>query len=241
MDERGEPTVTELTIDELAAQVGMTVRNIRAHQSRGLLARPRIVGRTGYYGPAHRTRLEEIRRLQDEGLNLAAIARVVDGELAAAAVGPFEGSAAEHRSAIELAGALGVAPDDAVIDRAEVLGLVQREGERVRVDLPALVALAEELATAGVPLDAMLDTVADVQGAADAVARSFLTLVDQHLATPILVDTGGDLEQFTAVVERMHSQARLTLEVLFDQAMARAIRAYLDPDTGGPEALERLA
>lgn len=241
MDERGEPILTELTIDELAAQVGMTVRNIRAHQSRGLLARPRIVGRTGYYGPAHRTRLEEIRRLQDEGLNLAAIARVVDGELAAAAVGPFEGAAAEHRSAAELAGALGVAPDDAVIDRAEALGLVQREAERVRVDLPALVALAEELATAGVPLDAMLDTVADVQGAADAVARSFLTLVDQHLATPILVDTGGDLEQFTAVVERMHGQARLTLEVLFDQAMARAIRAYLDPDTGGPEALERLA
>jgi DNA-binding transcriptional MerR regulator len=29
--------VAELTIDELARETGMTVRNIRAHQSRGLL------------------------------------------------------------------------------------------------------------------------------------------------------------------------------------------------------------
>ena len=42
-----------LTIDELAQRVGMTVRNIRAHQSRGLLPPPVVRGRTGYYGPDH--------------------------------------------------------------------------------------------------------------------------------------------------------------------------------------------
>ena len=31
-----------LTIDELAARVGMTARNIRAHQSRGLLPPPHL-------------------------------------------------------------------------------------------------------------------------------------------------------------------------------------------------------
>ena len=30
----------QLTIDQLAQRTGMTVRNIRAHQSRGLLPRP---------------------------------------------------------------------------------------------------------------------------------------------------------------------------------------------------------
>ncbi len=43
--------VAELTIDELARETGMTVRNIRAHQSRGLLPPPEVRARTGYYGP----------------------------------------------------------------------------------------------------------------------------------------------------------------------------------------------
>src|ERR687885_631192 len=45
--------VTEMTIDQLAQAAGMTVRNVRAHQSRGLLPPPRLTGRTGYYGPEH--------------------------------------------------------------------------------------------------------------------------------------------------------------------------------------------
>src|SRR5918996_729506 len=47
----------DLTIDELAARGGMTVRNVRAYASRGLLPPPRLVGRTGYYGRDHVDRL----------------------------------------------------------------------------------------------------------------------------------------------------------------------------------------
>src|SRR3954463_4468114 len=72
-------TQTELTIDELARRTGMTVRNIRAHQSRGLLPPPEVRGRTGYYGPDHVARLELIRELQSEGFNLEAIRRLVTG------------------------------------------------------------------------------------------------------------------------------------------------------------------
>ena len=42
----------ELTIEQLAHETGMTVRNIRAHQSRGLLPPPEVRSRTGYYGPS---------------------------------------------------------------------------------------------------------------------------------------------------------------------------------------------
>ena len=66
--------MSELTVDQLAREVGMTVRNVRAYAARGLLPPPRLVGRTGYYGPEHVRRLTQVRRLQDEGLNLAAIA-----------------------------------------------------------------------------------------------------------------------------------------------------------------------
>src|SRR4051794_33940235 len=68
----------ELTIDELAQPPGMTVRNIRAHQSRGLLPPPAVRGRTGYYGPAHLARIELIQEMQAQGFNLQAIRRLVD-------------------------------------------------------------------------------------------------------------------------------------------------------------------
>ena len=55
----------------------MTVRNIRAHQSRGLLPPPDVRGRTGFYGREHIARIELIREMQAEGFNLEAIRRIV--------------------------------------------------------------------------------------------------------------------------------------------------------------------
>ena len=67
-----------LTIDELARRTGMTVRNIRAHQSRGLLPAPQVRGRTGYYGAEHEQRINLIRELQGDGFKLEAISRLLD-------------------------------------------------------------------------------------------------------------------------------------------------------------------
>src|SRR5919198_1116696 len=68
-----------LTIDQLAHRTGMTVRNIRAHQSRGLVPPPEVRGRTGYYGPDHLARIELIKELQADGFNLEAIRRLLEG------------------------------------------------------------------------------------------------------------------------------------------------------------------
>src|ERR687897_2043584 len=71
-------TEDDLTIDELARRTGMTVRNIRAHQSRGLLPPPEVRGRTGYYGSEHVARIELIKELQADGFNLEAIRRLLE-------------------------------------------------------------------------------------------------------------------------------------------------------------------
>src|SRR3982750_2375040 len=71
-------TDQQLTIDELAQRTGMTVRNLRAHQSRGLLPPPDVRGRTGYYGPEHEARVELIKELQADGFNLDAIRRLLE-------------------------------------------------------------------------------------------------------------------------------------------------------------------
>src|SRR4051812_44090976 len=73
---RGEAS---MTIDELARRTGMTVRNIRAHQSRGIVPPPEVRGRTGYYGDEHLSRIELIKELQADGFNLEAIRRLLEG------------------------------------------------------------------------------------------------------------------------------------------------------------------
>src|SRR5271169_3998011 len=67
-----------LTIEQLAADSGMTVRNIRAHRARGLLPAPEVRERIGYYGPEHLSRLRLIARMQGDGFNLKAIERLLD-------------------------------------------------------------------------------------------------------------------------------------------------------------------
>src|SRR5699024_1698913 len=89
---RGRPTCcgwsTEVTrsgsdplrrIEDLAAEAGTTVRNIRLYQEKGLLPPPVRRGRSALYGPEHRRRLRLVLRLLDRGYTFATI-----GELFAA-------------------------------------------------------------------------------------------------------------------------------------------------------------
>jgi DNA-binding transcriptional MerR regulator len=66
-------TSAHLTIDELATASGTTTRRVRSLQTLGLLPHPKLSGRTGLYGPAHRDRLSAILRLQDRGFSLESL------------------------------------------------------------------------------------------------------------------------------------------------------------------------
>ena len=70
----------DLTVDQLAQRVGMTVRNVRAYAARGLLPPPRLRGRTGYYGSEHVARLSLVRDLLAQGYTLAAVEKSVAGD-----------------------------------------------------------------------------------------------------------------------------------------------------------------
>ncbi|WP_241901528.1 MerR family transcriptional regulator [Nocardioides houyundeii] len=68
-----------LTLDELTARVGMSVRNIRFYTTKGLVPPPIRRGRSGYYSADHVARLELVQELQSHGFTLAAIERYVAG------------------------------------------------------------------------------------------------------------------------------------------------------------------
>jgi DNA-binding transcriptional MerR regulator len=67
-----------LTIEQLAFESGLSVRNIRSHQARGLLPPPVVRRRVGYYGSEHLERLRVIGELQSEGLNLKAVKQLLE-------------------------------------------------------------------------------------------------------------------------------------------------------------------
>src|SRR5450759_954094 len=94
----------DLTVEQLAAEVGMSVRNIRNHYTRGLLPPPQVRARVGYYNSEHVARLRLILDLQADGFNLASIERLLSGSdgLAARLLGlrkavttPFEAESPE--------------------------------------------------------------------------------------------------------------------------------------------------
>src|SRR5512133_3797411 len=59
-----------LTLKELAGAVGMTTRNVRAYQTRGLLQPPGRAGRTSVYTADHVERLQQVQRARARGASL---------------------------------------------------------------------------------------------------------------------------------------------------------------------------
>ena len=149
-----------MTIDELAQRTGMTVRNIRAHQSRGLVPPPEVRGRTGYYGDDHVGRVELIQELQADGFNLESIRKLLDTAGGSSAEvlnfsrtlrAPFEDEQPEILTEEEFAERWGPL-DPRLMARTEKLGLLRDLGDgRYEILSPRLQRAGLELAELGVP------------------------------------------------------------------------------------------
>src|SRR3712207_4679019 len=117
----------------------MTVRNLRAHQARGLLPAPEVRGRTGYYGTDHVARVELIKELQADGFNLEAIRKLIDAQPGSSAEilrftravrQPFEEEEPLIVEIGELAESFGAdEPDTKMLEQALKLGLLHPLGE----------------------------------------------------------------------------------------------------------------
>jgi len=224
-----------MTIRELAQRTGMTVRNIRAHQTRGLLPPPVVRGRTGYYNDEHVARIELTREMQADGLNLEAIRRVLDsGDGSAAAISdftralraPFEDEAPEIFAAEELTTLWGGEPDPKMMRRAEKLGIVRTLPDgRIEVISPRLLRAASELAELGIGPEGALATAEKLRRHADGVARAFVELFVKEVWQPF--DRAGrperDWPRMSDALERMRPLAAGALLATFQIAMGEAV------------------
>ncbi len=226
---------SEMTIRELAERTGMTVRNIRAHQTRGLLPPPVVRGRTGYYNEEHVARIALTREMQADGLNLEAIRRVLDSADGSASAifdftralrTPFEDEAPEIFGADELASIWGEGTDPKLLRQAEKLGIFRTLPDgRVEVISPRLVQAAAELAKLGIGAGGAIATAEKLRQHADGAAHAFVRLFVKEVWEPF--DEAGrperDWPKMSEALERMRPLAAGALLAMFQIAMGEAI------------------
>jgi DNA-binding transcriptional MerR regulator len=216
----------ELTIDELARETGMTVRNIRSHASRGLLPPPEVRARTGYYGPEHVARLRLILELQSAGHSLAGIKHLfsrTDGSTAEDVLGfartllaPYESETPEVVEESELVERFG--NGGKLRHKALKLGLIVPLGEgRFEVPSPALLRAGELLAELGVEPERALNLLESISRSTDSIAEQFVKLFLERFWT----GPDDDLGEVQAALDQLRPLATEAVVALFHQRMTR--------------------
>jgi DNA-binding transcriptional MerR regulator len=233
---------SEYRLDELARRAGVASTTVRLYQTRGLLAPPRLEGRTGWYDDSHLSRLRLIARLQGEGHSLAGIADLLEQWEQGRSLDAVVGVEAEldallgevHSVVLDPAELLGRFPEGAmtpeVMQRAASLGLVQPTEEgKVRVADRRFLETGSGLAHLGIPADVILDEWEALVAHTDDIAARFVAVFETHLA-PTDWRQGLDTEEareLARTLARLQSTTRQVLAAALDASVARIGRERL--------------
>jgi DNA-binding transcriptional MerR regulator len=230
-----ERTAEQLTVDDLAARTGMTVRTVRFYVAEGLLPPPVRRGRIAYYGSQHRMRLDLIRELQGHGYTLAAIERVLariphdasaaDFAMQAAMLAPWTPEPAEEldRSSLERRAGRRLSRDE--IELLVALGIVERVGRTGFRTTPSTLGMGLELIELPVPTAVLREAAAVIDEHATAVAEGLTEVFRRGIWEPFRRgETTTDRDQLAEVVSRLRPLAVQGLVSAFGRAADRAIR-----------------
>lgn len=219
-----------LTIDDLAAATGTTVRTVRFYAAEGILPPPVREGRQAWYDAGHRVRLDLIHRLQDHGYTLAAIRRVLESLPADAT--PDE---------IAVRGALltpwaPVTRLEELTDRdgrpltaeqttfLEELGVVRRLPDGRHRSTPSQLAVGRELLDLPVPPAVLREAAAVLVRHTDALAAELTQVFQTRIWQPLRDgETPVDPAALPETVGRLRALAVQGLVAAFEQAADRMI------------------
>jgi DNA-binding transcriptional MerR regulator len=183
----------QLTIDELARRVGMSVRNLREWRALGLLPAPTMRGRVGFYDEAQVLRIGRIRSLHAEGFPLDLIRRLLDASgdgadqamaMAAALRSPFRDLDPPPADLAALAETWGVTDPD-MLRRAVDLGLLRARADGDFEFTSARVArVGEALHRLGLTAEETLEATAEIRAHLDGIADVFDRVWNTHVWQP---------------------------------------------------------
>ena len=231
-----------LTVDELAARAGVTVRTVRFYASRGLLSPPQLRGRVGLYGREHLARLELIRELQALGYTLAAIERYLqripadaspeDLALQRALLAPWVEEQREELDRHELSRRAGRHLDDAALVLLSRLGAVDRVGDDVySVSMP-LLGIALQVLDLRLPLETLVAARSTVERHAGDLARDLSQLFRDEVLRPYK-ERGRPPDERDQVLDVLDKLKPITIQFLimaFQRAVNQEIRGHIPQD-----------
>jgi DNA-binding transcriptional MerR regulator len=227
----------DMTVDELAARTGMTVRTLRFYASEGLLPAPQRRGRVAYYDARHRLRLDLVRTLQEHGYTLSAIQRVLaripqdapaaEYAVQSAVLAPW---LPEHTEDLDRAGLerrAGQRIDDDQIEQLVALGALERRPDGLFRVSPAILGHAIQLLALAVPPGVLQASATIIEEHATAVANGLTELFARAIWGPY--QRGEiDHEQVVAILERMRPLALQGLLGAFARAADEAAHRRLE-------------
>jgi DNA-binding transcriptional MerR regulator len=234
-----------LTIEELAAETGMTVRNIRSHRARGLLPPPEVRDRVGYYGPEHLGRLRMIQELQTDGFNLKGIEKLLNQNVGAAEqflsfrreLDGYDGEQPITFTREELAERFGEGIDEAVKRTVDVGALVAVGEDRYEAPYPSLLEAAEEIVATGVSLDHALTVLEKVRSRCKSISHEFVRLFLDDVWKPFEREGYPDERwpEVRAALDRMRPLSLQALAALHRMTLSDEVERALG------KQLERMA
>lgn len=243
----------DFTVDELAARAQMTVRNLRAYASRGLIDAPRLEGRTGYYSLKHLQRLQLIRQLLDRGYTLAAVEKTVrraPGNAAGHALDlielldlPADDGIDEIMSRDDLAALAGVTRDDGLIEAMEKLGLVAWiEGDQDHVHLvqPTVVRTGAAAVAMGLSPQTVIALFPLLEARLNDVADAFVHAVAEEIIDPFMTE-GLPEDRWPSILASVENLIPIASQVtlgMFRSSLQQSIDRELEAKIsllGGPD------
>lgn len=234
----------EYRIDDLSRESGVSVRNIRVYQDRGLLPAPTIRGRTGWYRDAHLTRLNLISRMLDRGYNFQTISELLtaakQGWRVEHVLAEDPGSVTPNRwttlrrtaniTIAELKNRFSGQATDELIARSRELGLIWSDGRDMIEARPELLATAESLVGSGISLEAVLGAASTAKTDMDDVAAVFTKLIaDRYIPADIdYLDLPADqVSELAKLVDTVRVPVVELVASLFADAMDRHVSDLL--------------
>ncbi|WP_371543739.1 MerR family transcriptional regulator [Streptomyces sp. NBC_00554] len=220
-----------LTVDELAARAGVTVRTVRFYSTKGLLPPP-VIGprRVGHYSQEHLARLALIEELQRQGMTLAAIERHLqqlpaglsahDLAIHRAVVASWAPDAAEDVTREELERRAGRSLGEEELDRLAAMSVITRTADSFRVD-PGLLRLGVQLLDVPIAHETIL------------AARTVLlehSRAAAHELSALLRDAVGERESVAAVKSLSAHMQPLVVQALlttFQRSLKEELREWL--------------
>ncbi|MGW8883348.1 MerR family transcriptional regulator [Streptomyces sp. NPDC055749] len=244
----------EYRIEDLAHASGATVRTIRAYQDRGLLPTPERRGRANVYRCTHLARLRQIADLLDRGYTLASIKELLEAwdagrglggvlGLVAEVQGPWTDEEAGRITRADLDMRFGSRPDDAAVDEAVALGVLERvpgKEDEFLVPSPQELSVAAELYAAGVPLSAIASHLRELRGQVEHIASRFLEFTTEHVFARYLghrPPTDADAAEAASMVRRLRPLAQQTVDAELARAMRLFATRHLHHHLGSEEPL----